>query len=81
MYLLIGRVVDRLGTRRGLGLAVMWWSIAEILHGSVVGIKTLCLFRGMLAIGEAAIIASGITSALGLVLLYLLLRPIALPFR
>lgn len=60
MYLLMGRVLDRLGSRRGMGLAVVWWSVAEILHGAVVGIKTLCLFRAMLAIGEAAIIPGGV---------------------
>ena len=60
MYLLMGRVLDRLGSRRGMALAVIWWSVAEILHGAVVGIKTLCLFRAMLAIGEAAIIPGGV---------------------
>jgi ACS family hexuronate transporter-like MFS transporter len=60
MYLVMGRVLDRLGSRRGMGLAVVWWSVAEILHGAVVGIKTLCLFRAMLAIGEAAIIPGGV---------------------
>ena len=60
MYLLMGRVLDQLGTRRGLGMAVILWSVAEILHGSVVGIKTLCLYRAMLAVGEAAIIPGGV---------------------
>ena len=60
MYLLMGRVLDYLGTRRGLGVAVVLWSVAEMLHGSVVGIKTLCLYRAMLGIGEAAIIPGGV---------------------
>jgi ACS family hexuronate transporter-like MFS transporter len=60
MYLVMGRVLDHLGTRRGLGMAVILWSVAEILHGSVLGIKTLCLYRAMLAIGEAAIIPGGV---------------------
>jgi ACS family hexuronate transporter-like MFS transporter len=60
MYFVMGRVLDRLGTRWGLTLAVIWWSLAETLHGAVVGIKTLCLFRAMLAIGEAAIIPAGV---------------------
>jgi ACS family hexuronate transporter-like MFS transporter len=60
MYLLMGRVLDYLGTRRGLGMAVVLWSVAEILHGSVVGIKTLCLYRALLAVGEAAIIPGGV---------------------
>jgi len=60
MYLLMGRGVDFVGTRFGLGIAVVWWSVAEILHGSVTGFKSLCLLRGLLAIGEAAIIPSGV---------------------
>jgi MFS transporter, ACS family, hexuronate transporter len=60
MYLLMGGVVDRLGTRKGLGLAIIWWSLAEMLHGTVIGLKTLCLFRALLAVGEAAIIPGGV---------------------
>jgi len=60
MYLLMGRILDRLGSRRGMAMAVIWWSVAEILHGAAVGLKTLCLFRAMLAVGEAAIIPGGV---------------------
>ncbi len=60
MYLLAGGLVDRLGTRRGLGFAIVWWSAAEMLHGAAIGFKTLCLARALLAIGEAAIIPSGV---------------------
>ena len=60
MYLLMGRILDRLGSRRGMAMAVIWWSMAEVLHGAAVGLKTLCLFRAMLAIGEAAIIPGGV---------------------
>lgn len=60
MYLLMGRVVDRLGTRNGLGFAVIWWSLVEMLHATVMGIKTLCVYRALLAVGEAAIVPGGI---------------------
>jgi ACS family hexuronate transporter-like MFS transporter len=60
MYLLMGRVLDRLGSRYGMALAVIWWSAAEVLHGAVVGLKTLCLVRALLAMGEAAIIPGGV---------------------
>src|SRR5207245_1925527 len=56
MYLLMGRVVDRLGTRKGLGFAVIWWSLIEMLHVTVTGIQTLCVYRALLAVGEAAIV-------------------------
>jgi MFS transporter, ACS family, hexuronate transporter len=60
MYLVMGAVIDRLGTRNGLGLAVLWWSVIEILHVTVIGIKTLCVYRALLAIGEAAIVPGGV---------------------
>jgi MFS transporter, ACS family, hexuronate transporter len=56
MYLLMGRVVDRLGTRNGLGYAVIFWSVVEMLHATAVGMITLCVYRALLAIGEAAIV-------------------------
>jgi MFS transporter, ACS family, hexuronate transporter len=55
--MLMGPVPDSLASRRGMGLAVTWWSVAAILHGAVVGVKTPCLFRALLAIGEAASIS------------------------
>jgi MFS transporter, ACS family, hexuronate transporter len=60
MYLVMGAVIDRLGTRNGLGMAVLWWSIIEILHVTVIGIETLCVYRALLAIGEAAIVPGGV---------------------
>lgn len=60
MYLLGGRIVDRVGTRRALGYGIVWWSLAEILHGWMTGFRGLCLARALLAVGEAAIIPSGV---------------------
>ena len=60
MYLVAGGLVDRVGTRLGLGLAVLWWSVAAMLQGLTSSVKTLCLARAMLAIGEAAIIPGGV---------------------
>src|SRR5437773_12082153 len=45
MYLLMGRILDRLGSRRGIAMVVIWWSVAEVLHAAAVGLKTLGLFR------------------------------------
>ena len=60
MYLVAGRIVDWLGTRRGLGLAIIWWSIAQMLHGATTGMVSLCLVRALLAIGEAAVVPSAV---------------------
>jgi MFS transporter, ACS family, hexuronate transporter len=60
MYAVAGRVIDRLGTRRGLALAVIWWSCAEILHVAATGFASLCIARALLAVGEAAMIPSAV---------------------
>jgi MFS transporter, ACS family, hexuronate transporter len=49
-----GRVVDRLGTRRGLSLAVAWYSIAAMATSLAGGLKSFCAFRFALGLGEAA---------------------------
>ena len=49
-----GRLVDRLGTRRGLSLAVVWYSIAAMATSMAVGLRSFCGFRFALGLGEAA---------------------------
>jgi ACS family hexuronate transporter-like MFS transporter len=51
-YLFGGRMMDLIGVRRGLGLAVAGWSVSAALHGlmsSVIGFK---LARGALGLAE-----------------------------
>jgi ACS family hexuronate transporter-like MFS transporter len=51
-YLFGGRMMDAIGVRRGLSLAVVGWSISAALHGlmtSVIGFK---LARGALGLSE-----------------------------
>jgi MFS transporter, ACS family, hexuronate transporter len=49
-----GRLVDVLGTRRGLGLAVAWYSMMAMLTASANGLASFCAFRFLLGAGEAA---------------------------
>ena len=49
-----GRIVDRLGTRRGLSLAVVWYSVAAMTTSLAVGLRSFCAFRFALGLGEAA---------------------------
>ena len=49
-----GRIVDRLGTRRGLSLAVAWYSVAAMATSLAVGLRSFCGFRFALGLGEAA---------------------------
>ncbi|MEG3136093.1 MFS transporter [Rouxiella sp. T17] len=59
-----GWFADRFGQKKGLGLAVAWWSIATSLMGMATGFKSLLAMRLALGIGEAAAYPSnaGITA-------------------
>jgi ACS family hexuronate transporter-like MFS transporter len=54
MQPLSGRVLDWLGTKRGFSLAVVWWSIANMLHAFARTPFSFGIFRSLLAVGEAA---------------------------
>jgi ACS family hexuronate transporter-like MFS transporter len=54
MQPLSGRVLDWLGTKRGFSLAVVWWSIANMLHAFARSPFSFSIFRSFLAVGEAA---------------------------
>ena len=49
-----GRWLDRVGTRLGLSVAVLWYSIAAMLTSLAVGLKSFAAFRFLLGAGEAA---------------------------
>jgi ACS family hexuronate transporter-like MFS transporter len=50
---LSGRVLDRIGVRRGFMLFVGIWTIASMLHATARNVLQLGLFRFILGIGEA----------------------------
>jgi ACS family hexuronate transporter-like MFS transporter len=54
VQLIGGRLVDVLGTRRGLGLAVAWYSMMAMLTSLANGLGSFCAFRFLLGAGEAA---------------------------
>ncbi|ATA27150.1 hypothetical protein BIY26_07275 [Brenneria goodwinii] len=49
-----GWFADRFGQKKGLGLAVAWWSIATSAMGLATGFKSLLALRIALGVGEAA---------------------------
>jgi ACS family hexuronate transporter-like MFS transporter len=49
-----GPVIDRIGTRNGLSVSVLWYSIAAMLTPLATGLRSLCAFRFVLGLGEAA---------------------------
>jgi ACS family hexuronate transporter-like MFS transporter len=52
LYAIGGRLLDRLGTRRGFMLIMVWWSVACMLHGLATGFMFLLAARFLLGMGE-----------------------------
>jgi ACS family hexuronate transporter-like MFS transporter len=50
----LGRLMDKLGTRRGLTLTVAWYSLISALTTFASGIYSFSLFRFLLGAGESA---------------------------
>ncbi len=49
-----GHLIDRLGTRRGLTLAVAWYSLVAMATSLATGLRSFCFFRFLLGAGESA---------------------------
>jgi len=56
----MGRVVDRLGTRRGFSLSVFVWSIAAVAHALARSVLQFSMVRFVLGIGESGNFPSSI---------------------
>ncbi|AFL87420.1 sugar phosphate permease [Terriglobus roseus DSM 18391] len=52
LYMVGGRMLDRLGTRRGFLLIMLWWSLACALHSLATGFTLLLIARFLLGGGE-----------------------------
>ena len=49
-----GRFLDAVGTRKGLSLTVVFYSISAMLASAASGLRSLCTFRFLLGAGESA---------------------------
>jgi len=49
-----GRFIDRVGTRKGLTITVIWYSIAAMLTSFSGGLRSFAFFRFLLGAGESA---------------------------
>lgn len=52
MFAVAGRLIDRVGTRLGLGVSVAFWSLASALHAAARSGAQLAFFRALLGVGE-----------------------------
>ena len=59
-FLVVGWLIDRIGTRRGFALGIVVWSVAAVLTGFVRNITGLRWMRALLGLGEAANFPSSI---------------------
>jgi ACS family hexuronate transporter-like MFS transporter len=49
-----GRFIDRVGTRRGLSISVLWYSLVSIATSLATGFRSFAGFRFLLGAGESA---------------------------
>src|SRR6266567_2949256 len=49
-----GRFIDRIGTRKGLTITVIWYSLAAMFTSFAVGLRSFAFFRFLLGAGESA---------------------------
>lgn len=61
-FLFAGKVIDRLGTRLGYSLAILWWSVAAAAHALVSSPLTFGALRALLGIGESGNFPAAIKS-------------------
>ena len=53
MQPLMGRLIDRIGIRRGFSLVMCWWSVAACFHALGNGIASFSILRFLLGVGQA----------------------------
>jgi len=61
-FLLMGKFIDRFGTKLGYAVSIIWWSIAAMCHAIATGVLSLSFWRGMLGLGEAGNFPAAIKS-------------------
>ena len=61
-FLVAGRLIDRVGVKRGLGAAVIAWSIAAMAHALARTAAGFAVARAALGLGESAIFPGSVKS-------------------
>jgi MFS transporter, ACS family, hexuronate transporter len=58
--LVVGRLIDRFGTRLGYALAMVFWSLASIAHAAAGSLFSFFVARSALGFGEAGVFPASI---------------------
>jgi ACS family hexuronate transporter-like MFS transporter len=56
----VGRVIDRIGTRLGYAVAMVFWSLASMGHAAANSLSTFIVARSALGFGEAGVFPASI---------------------
>ncbi len=56
----VGRLIDKIGTKLGYALTLIFWSIASILHAFATGTLSFMIYRAFLGFTEAGNFPAGI---------------------
>jgi MFS transporter, ACS family, hexuronate transporter len=54
MMLISGRIIDKIGTKLGFAIAIVWWSLAAMAHALAGSARGFAVARFFLGVGEAA---------------------------
>ncbi len=60
--LLVGRLIDKIGTRVGYALAMVFWSVASMGHAIAHSLSDFIVARSALGLGESAVFPASIKS-------------------
>src|SRR6201997_3798702 len=52
-FLFAGRIIDKLGTKKGYALAILVWGCASLSHSLVTSVAGFCIARVFLGLGES----------------------------
>ena len=58
----VGRLIDRMGTRMGYAVAMVFWSLASMAHAAANSFVTFAVARAALGLGEAGVFPASIKS-------------------
>jgi ACS family hexuronate transporter-like MFS transporter len=75
-----GSILDRIGLRVGLIIAVAIWSVASVSHAFMTGFIGFALARALLGFGEGATFPGGFRTAIGAILTPIIVIPIGVRY-
>lgn len=61
-FVLVGWMIDKIGTKKGFSISIIVWSLAGIFNGFISNVRGLFATRFMLGVGEAGNFPSAIKS-------------------